>query len=220
MSDCSDTRFSVRIYLNARIRSLVLAACGGACSFDPPLYPRLGGGFVRHAETRRFFEPLIHSGIECFSFDVHKLLNKIGSDCLQVCGQSLPLFSDKVPRRHPSARDQKGTPVQIRGYSRSCKFQPPPHTLWPLSRSRTGRRAAGTSQKTCLVRTPAAFFGNKGTAGEWIDFFVLRNRRRSRNGSTKASQGAKPQVCTLRKGSVIEQTTIKQKTTLLWAFRK
>ena len=36
----------------------------------------------------------------------------------KVC---LHLFRSKVPRRRLPARDQKGTPVRIRGYSRSCK---------------------------------------------------------------------------------------------------
>ncbi len=84
MSERSDTRFSVRIYLNARIRPLVLAACGGVCSFAPPLTAaegernracsdcraatavaelvpqiRLGGGFGRDAETNRVCESSI-----------------------------------------------------------------------------------------------------------------------------------------------------------------
>ncbi len=42
---------------------------------------------------------------------------------------SLSLLPSKVPSRRLPARDQKGTPVQIRDYARSCKLRKRLHTL-------------------------------------------------------------------------------------------
>lgn len=57
----------------------------------------------------------------------------------------------KVPRRRLPARDQKGTPVRIRDYSRSCKLRREAAHSYGHCPFGTGRRAAGASQKTCLA---------------------------------------------------------------------
>lgn len=81
---------------------------------------------------------------------VHNLFIKTGGEHLQYPEVSLYLLPVKVPRRRLPAWDQKGTPVQIRDYPRSCKLHCVPHTLRATVR-RTGRRAEGASQKTCLT---------------------------------------------------------------------
>ena len=44
--------------------------------------------------------------------------------------RTIPTFAaGKVPRRRLPARDQKGTPVRIRDYSRSCEFRRDLHNL-------------------------------------------------------------------------------------------
>ena len=53
---------------------------------------------------------------------VHKMFIKSPEACFLSGELSLYLFSCKVLRRRLSARDQKGTPVKIRDYPRSCKF--------------------------------------------------------------------------------------------------
>lgn len=67
----------------------------------------------------------------------------------RYCEQSLSLPSDKVPSRRLPARDQKGTPVQIRDYPRSCKLHEHPHTLF--CHCPTGREGVRTER----VRRPA-----------------------------------------------------------------
>ena len=60
---------------------------------------------------------------------VHKMFIKSPEACFLSGELSLYLLSCKVLRRRLSARDQKGTPVKIRDYSRSCKPRCVPHTL-------------------------------------------------------------------------------------------
>ena len=99
---------------------------------------------LRDTPFRRSISPLTAA--------VHKML--IGFPCerlrrLQkhyICIQRMTVPCRRVMRR----RDEKGTPVQFRDYPRSCKLRCAPHTLRATVR-RTGRRAEGASQKTCLT---------------------------------------------------------------------
>ena len=82
--------------------------------------------------------------------DVDTLFIKKSLRRLQTPQQFLSLFPSKVPSRRLPARDQKGTPVQIRDYPRSCNFHDKGGTISATAAS--GRREgvpAGTSQKTC-----------------------------------------------------------------------
>ena len=81
---------------------------------------------------------------------VYNLFINWSAERLPPRKQSLYLLPVKVPRRRLPAWDQKGTPVKIRDYPRSCKLRCAPHTL-RATVHRTGRRAEGASQKTCLT---------------------------------------------------------------------
>ena len=64
-----------------------------------------------------------------FAVFVDKLLIKIGGGAGPSARLFLLLFPSKVLRRRLSARDEKGTPVRIRDYARSCEFRHALHTL-------------------------------------------------------------------------------------------
>ena len=55
------------------------------------------------------------------AFFVYNLFINWSAERLPPRKQSLYLLPVKVPRRRLPAWDQKGTPVQIRDYPRSCK---------------------------------------------------------------------------------------------------
>lgn len=79
---------------------------------------------------------------------VHNLLKKKGGACLPVGELCLHLFPCKVLRRPQPVWDQKGTPVKIRDYSRSCKLRNGPHTLWATVRE--DGKACGRSESEDL----------------------------------------------------------------------
>ena len=93
---------------------------------------------------------------------VYNLFINWSAERLPPRKQSLYLLPVKVPRRRLPAWDQKGTPVQIRDYPRSCKFHLPIYSgekivaflsHWSC-KDREGATTE-TSQKTC--RHPQTF---------------------------------------------------------------
>ena len=60
------------------------------------------------------------------------------------------MHTDKVFFASADAKNEKGTPVKIRDYTRSCEFRDnSAHSKRPLPTRREGRTEE-TSQKTCL----------------------------------------------------------------------
>lgn len=139
-----------------------VSGSGTSCSGNPCIATGEGGG---RPGTRRDAIPASGSGrMRAF---VHKMFIKYPEGRSLFGELFLYLLSCKVLRRRLSARDQKGTPVKIRDYSRSCKPRCIPHTLEPLSPG-TGRRAEGASQKTCLAGK-----GNRlRDLGRYPDLFI------------------------------------------------
>ncbi len=116
----------------------------------------------------------LHSVQRRFGCFVDKLLIKIAVAFGPFDRYFLLLFPSEVPSRRLPARDQKGTPVRIRDYARSCKLRRVLHTLVATAPSRAGRRAEGASQKTCLAGSDRCPRGHRAGSNERTAFFSDR----------------------------------------------
>ena len=107
-----------------------------------------------------------------FFRDVHKLLNKIGSDCLRVCRQSLLLYRTRFPAGILSGNGIKrehlcesgAIPVAVSSVIGRALFGHCP---------REDGKAHDRSEPEDLPRPiPVAFFGNKETSGDLLLTFL------------------------------------------------